>query len=157
MNNFHNLFLSLSSQTMSTQPETEKQQPTEVEWVEQPAHGRKSPAPPRLSESQLKLALMEMAEPDRPFSSSSLSWQRRPRTVPAPPLQRQDTTPPIQRKEQPTRTEAPPMHRLVSPPLCPHPHDPALRLRFAYEGAKVGSLLRGTRPGCGPPQPYTYK
>ena len=51
---------------MSVQPETE-QQHTEVERVEQPAHGRKSPAPPRLSEGQLKLALTEMAESDPTF------------------------------------------------------------------------------------------
>ena len=51
---------------MSIQPETEQQQ-TEVKRVEQPAHGHESPAPPRLSEGQLKLALTEMAESDPTF------------------------------------------------------------------------------------------
>ena len=121
---------------MSFQPETE-QQHTEVEWIEQPAHGRESPAPPRLSEGQLKLALTEMAESDPTFLKQLFKLAASTEDGPSSSPSKAGHSPSSAKDGADT-------DRLVSPPLCPPPR-PSTRTAFRVHGGANSALSRAGR------------
>ena len=138
---------------MSFQPETE-QQHTEVEWVEQPAHGRESPAPPRLSEGQLKLALTEMAESDPTFLKQlfklAASTEDGPSSSPS-----KAGHSPSSAKDGPDNPHGSSSHgQLGKPTPLPTPTAEHPDCVSRARGSKFSSLTRRTRPGCGPTQQY---
>ena len=137
---------------MSIQPETEQQQ-TKVEQVEQPAHGRESPAPPRLSEGQLKLALTEMAESNPTFLKQlfklAASTEDGPSSSPS-----KAGHSPSPAKDGADNPHGSSTHELLGKP-APLPTPMAEHPDCIWRrGSKSGSLARGTWPGCRPTQQY---
>ena len=138
---------------MSIQPETE-QQHIEVERAERPTHGCEFPAPPRLSEGQLKLVLTEMAESDLTFLEQLFKSAASTKDGPSSSPSKAGHSP------SPAMDGADNLHGSFShgllgkPAPLPTPMAEHLDCVLHARGSKFGSLARRTRPGCGPTQQY---